>query len=252
MERDAPDRLVARVDDVDLVEGARQVPGLAHVVDGLADRPERRQRHQLPLHQAAGAVFGPGEALRHPGPLRARDRVQDGRPPRRVEVLEHGHGVVAVHVGDRFRRPLGADFGDQRLADAVLDMGQHVAAEHVVGERDQAAALVRAEALDQVGGVGVVQRREEGADPVTVGGRERPAHFADETGGEAVEPVLPASSGRRTARLPAPVFRHASRLPCRACPVRCADFCPDAGERQGTRAPRGRGPDALNTILDER
>ena len=106
VQRNPPDRPVARVDHVDFVKIARQVvAGLAHVVDGLAHGPERRQRDQLALHQAAGAVLGMGEACRDAGPLLARDRVEDLLALRVVEVLQHGDGIVAVHVRDGFGNP---------------------------------------------------------------------------------------------------------------------------------------------------
>ena len=198
MQRNSPDRPVLRVDHVDLVEVVRHVAaGLAHVVDGLAHRPERRQRDQLALHQAAGAILGIGQAFRDAGPLLAGDRVENLLALRIVEVLEHGDGVVALHVRDGLGGPLRPDLADQLLADVVLDMGEHVAAQHVVGDGDEAAALAGAKSLDQIGDVGFVQRRDQGADAVAVRLRERRAHGADELGGEAVEPFPPASLGRR-------------------------------------------------------
>jgi hypothetical protein len=46
------------IDHEDLVERLRQVRGVAHVVDGLADGPERRDGDEFALHAPAGAAFG--------------------------------------------------------------------------------------------------------------------------------------------------------------------------------------------------
>ena len=126
------------------------------------------QRDQLALHQAAGAVLGVRQAFRDAGAFLARDRVEDLLALRVVEVLEHGDGVVALHVRDRLGGPFRTDLPDQLLTDVVLDMGEHVAAQYVVGDRDEAAALAGTEALDQIGDVGLVQGRDQGAHPVAV------------------------------------------------------------------------------------
>ena len=52
-----PRRWRGGIDDEDLVEGFRQVLGLAHEVDRLPDRPERRHGDELGLHAPPGAVF---------------------------------------------------------------------------------------------------------------------------------------------------------------------------------------------------
>ena len=183
-----PDGPVVWVDDVDLVEVVRHVAaGLAHVVDGLANGPEGRQRHQFALHEAAGAVLRVRQAFRDAGPLLARDCVQNLLALRIVEVFEHGDGVVALHVGDGLGGPLRADLPDQLLANLVFDMGEHVAAQHVVGDGDKAATLACAEPLDQIGNVGLVERRDQGADPVAIRIRQGRAHGADEFGRQAIE-----------------------------------------------------------------
>ena len=150
------------------------------MVDGLAHGPEGRQRDQLALHQAAGAVLRIGQAFRDAGPLLAGDRIEDFLALRVVEVFENGDGVVALHVRDGFGGALRADLADQLLANIVLDVGEHVAAQHVVGDGDEAAAFSGAKPLDQIGDVGFVQRRRQGADTIAVGLRQRRAHGADE------------------------------------------------------------------------
>ena len=77
-------------------------------------------------------------------------------------------------------------------------MGKHVAAQHIVGDGDEAAALAGAEPLDQIGNVGLVQGRDQGTDAVAVGIRQRHAHGADKLCREAVEALASAPFGRGT------------------------------------------------------
>ena len=228
VKRDAPDGPVVRVDDVDLVEVVRHVAaGLAHVIDGLAYGPEGRQRDQLPLHQAAGAVLGVRQALRDAGPLLARDRVENLLALWVVQVLEDGDGIVALHVRDGLGGPLRADLRNQLLADLVLDMGKNVAAQHIVGDGDEAAALARAEPLDQIGDVGLVQGCDQRADPVAVGLRQRRPHGADKLGRQAIEPLrsAPPGLGAGLRRLVGP--RHpALTQPTASAAARAMPLCP--------------------------
>ncbi len=46
-----------RIDDVDLVERIGQILALAHEIDRLPHRPERRHGDELRLHAPAGGVF---------------------------------------------------------------------------------------------------------------------------------------------------------------------------------------------------
>ena len=75
-------------------------------------------------------------------------------------------------------------------------MGEHVAAQHIVGDGDEAAALAGTEPLDQIGNVGLVQGRDQGTDAVAVGIRQRHAHGADKLCREAVETLASAPFGR--------------------------------------------------------
>ena len=55
VEVDRAEQLEGRIDDENLAEAVGKVLVLAHVVDGLADRPERRHRDEFGLHAPAGA-----------------------------------------------------------------------------------------------------------------------------------------------------------------------------------------------------
>ena len=57
VERHGAEEAAVLVDHIELVEAFRQVDGLAHVVDGLADGPARRHRDELRLHAPAGGIL---------------------------------------------------------------------------------------------------------------------------------------------------------------------------------------------------
>src|SRR5690348_18469227 len=72
-------QVVPWIDDEHFVEAVRQVLGLAHIVDRLADRPERRYGDEIGLHDAAGRVLGIFQA---PLECRALERRQLGEDVR--------------------------------------------------------------------------------------------------------------------------------------------------------------------------
>ena len=57
MSATAAHQVIGRIDDEDLVEAVGQILGLAHIVDRLPDRPERRHGDEIGLHDAAGGVL---------------------------------------------------------------------------------------------------------------------------------------------------------------------------------------------------
>jgi hypothetical protein len=112
------------IDHEYLVERLGQLLRLAHEVDRLAHRPERRDGDELRLHQAAGAVL-----LVIEGPLK-RDTLDRRQMPEDLgligvgEVLEDVDRIVRIEVahalGDGFRLELLENF----LADRVVDLGE--------------------------------------------------------------------------------------------------------------------------------
>ena len=57
VEGDGAEQVAGGIDHEDLVEGLRQIRRLAHEVDGLPDRPERRHGDELGLHPPPGAFL---------------------------------------------------------------------------------------------------------------------------------------------------------------------------------------------------
>ena len=96
VEIDGAEQLEARIDDEDLAEPLGKIVVLAHVVDRLADRPERRHRDELRLHAAPGALFGVVERASQPDAFGERQLCQDFVLVLLVEVLEDVDRVVGI------------------------------------------------------------------------------------------------------------------------------------------------------------
>ena len=161
VQRDPPDRPMARVDDVDLVEVVRMSPPVSRMWSMVCPTVQNAGSDTTSRCMRRRRCPRDSQAFRDTGSLLARDRVEDLLALRVVEILQDGDGIVALHVLDGLGGPLRADLPDQLLADLVLDMGKHVAAQHIVGDGDEAASLAGTEPLDQIGNVGLVQGRDQ-------------------------------------------------------------------------------------------
>ena len=166
-------RFVGGIDDEDVVKDRRQrilfqVGGLAHEVDGLADVPERGHGHQLALHEAAGAVLGVGQALLDEGALTGGYGLQHLLLFGLVQFLDDLDGVVAFQFGDGGRHVRDSQPLDDLVADRLVQLGQDFRVEAVADDIDQGVAFLGAQVLEQVGDVGVMQRRDQVLDPRAV------------------------------------------------------------------------------------
>ena len=157
VERDDAEQVVARVDDVDLVELVGQVLLGAQVVDRLPDRPERRDGDEIRLHQTAGGILREVEAALQRQPLERRQLRKDLLAVGVVDVLEDVDGVVAVEAGNAARDLVVRDLLDDLGADVLVDFGQGRVVEPVAEEIDQRDAFVGLKRLQHVAGVGGVK-----------------------------------------------------------------------------------------------
>ena len=103
VEIDGAEQLEGRVDDENLAEAVGQVLVLAHVVDRLADRPERRHGDELGLHAPAGALFRIVERAAQPDAFGERQLRQDLVLVLLVEILEDVDRVVGIEFLDGLR-----------------------------------------------------------------------------------------------------------------------------------------------------
>ena len=71
---------------------------LAHVVDRLANRPERRHRDELGLHAAAGRFLGIFERPAQQDAVVERQAVENLFLIRLLHVLENVDGIVGIEV----------------------------------------------------------------------------------------------------------------------------------------------------------
>ena len=151
------EQLEGRIDDEDLAETVGQVLVLAHVVDGLADRPERRHRHELGLHAPAGGLFRIVERAPQPDALGERQLRQDLVLVLLVEVFQDVDGVVGIELLDGLGDLLVGQVVDDVEADRLVDLGQRGEVEILAEQFDQRAALLGHQRFEQVAELRLVQ-----------------------------------------------------------------------------------------------
>ena len=157
VEVDGAEQLEGRIDDENLAEAVRQVLVLAHVVDGLADRPERRHRHELGLHAPAGGLFRIVERATQPDALGERQLRQDLVLVLLVEVFQDVDGVVGIELLDGLGDLLVGQIVDDVEADRLVDLGQRGEVEILAEQFDQRAALLGHQRFEQVAQLRLVQ-----------------------------------------------------------------------------------------------
>ena len=86
--------MIGGIDHEHFVEPVGKVVGLAHEVDRLADRPERRHGDQIRLHDAAGGIVGIFKAPLKRRALERRERGENVRLVFLVEVLDQIDRIV--------------------------------------------------------------------------------------------------------------------------------------------------------------
>ncbi len=149
--------MVGGIDHEHLVEAVGKVVGLAHIVDRLPHRPERRHGDEIGLHEAAGGVLGIFEAPLERRTLEGRKLGKDVRLVLLVEVLDQIDGFVGVELLQGLGHLLCRHGLDHLVAHRFVKLGQGAGLEVVAKRDDEEPALLGAEQLDQVGEVGFVQ-----------------------------------------------------------------------------------------------
>ena len=175
------------VDDEDVVKLVGQVVGRAQEVDGLADRPVRRHRYQVALHEPAGAVLGEGQPLLHRDAVRLGHRGEDRLLLRLVEVLDEVDGVVGVELGDRRGELVGAELLDDLVAHRLVELGEDVGVELGAQRVDHQAAFIGGHDFQEVGHVGGVERHHQRLDAIEVVRLERLLDRPDQLGRKPVK-----------------------------------------------------------------
>ncbi len=157
VEVDGAEQLEGRIDDEDLGEAVGKVLVLAHVVDGLADRPERRHGDELGLHAPAGALFRIVERAAQPDALGEGQLRQDLVLVLLVEVLEDVDGVVGIEFLHRLRDLRVGHVVDDVEADRLVDFGQRREVEILAEQIDQRPPLLGQQRFEQVAELRLVQ-----------------------------------------------------------------------------------------------
>ena len=167
---DRAQHLEGRIDDEQLGERLRQIIGrrIAHRVDDVADGPVGRGGDEIRLHQAAGGVFRIVEVALDRGAIHGRQPGKDLLLVGGVEILDEVGGVVGVERIDRARQQLVRQRLGELVADARIDLRQHLEIEARAERFDKPHPLIGRQQLDHVG---EVRRRHAGDD------RYRPRDF---------------------------------------------------------------------------
>ena len=170
---DAAEHVIGRIDHIDVGEGLGQLLGLAHVVDHLPDRPERRHRHEIRLHETAGRLLRVLEVALQRGAIAGRDARQDLLPDCGLEAFQQIGRVVGLELGDGLGQQLLGQRRQQLVAHRGVELGEHLGAEGGAQRLDQRHALLRLQLLDQVGKVGRLEALHQRAHALMVGGAQR-------------------------------------------------------------------------------
>ena len=161
VERDRAEQMIGGVDHEDFIEAVGQVFRLAHIVDRLPHRPERRHGDEIGLHDAAGRILRIFEAALERETLEMRKLGEDVGLLFLVEVLDEIDRVVGIELLQRLGHLLGRHGLEHLVAHRLVEFGQRRGIEVLAERSDERAALLGTEQLDQIGKVGLVQRKRE-------------------------------------------------------------------------------------------
>ena len=170
----------ARIDDVELGELVRQARLLAHEVDRLPDRPERRHGDELRRHPPAGGILRIVEAALERDALGVGKAGENLLAVFLVEVGDDLDGVVGIELADGLGDLLVRDRFQDLAADGVVDLGQRHPVEIVAHEADELVALVGVERLQHAAEIGFVQVAYERAERCAVVPLDRLGDALDE------------------------------------------------------------------------
>ena len=153
---------------------------LAHEVDRLPDRPERRHGDELVGHPPAGGF------LRIVEPALERDALRVGKPGQNllavllVEIGDDLDRVVGIELADGFGDLLVRDRLEDLAADGVVDLRQRDPVEIVAHQADELVALLRVERLEHAAEIGFVEILYELAERLAVMPLDRIGDALDE------------------------------------------------------------------------
>ena len=163
-------------------EVGRQLVGLAHIVDDLADRPKLGDGDEVALHQATGGLLAIGERFLDGRPVVGLHRPQHRALLIFLQVLDQGDGVVGVELGREIGHLLRLHLVDHILADIIVELGIDVGVDDARQRLDQVAALVPMGKFDEVGDIGRVEPADQPPCGLVVAVGNRVEHLADELG----------------------------------------------------------------------
>jgi hypothetical protein len=161
VEGDGTEQMRGRIDHEDLVEGLRQIRGVAHEVDGLPDSPERRDGDELRLHAPSGAVLGVVEGALERHALDGGKVVENLRLFFLRQTLEDGDGVIGIEFAHALRHRRGLEFLQDFLADRFIHLCEGGKVEGGAEKLDEAMAVLGLQGLEKIAEFGFVEVFDE-------------------------------------------------------------------------------------------
>ena len=180
VERHRADELEHRVDDVDLVKGLRRVLHFAEIIDRAADRPERRHRDEIRLHQTARRVLGEIEAARQGRPFRQRQTFENGLAVFVLEVFENVDRVVGIEFAQAVDDGVDRQRFEQREPDRLVDFGQRREVEGRTEQFDEAGTKLRVQRLQEFAEIGFVEVADQRPEAFGIAYADRLADRLDQ------------------------------------------------------------------------
>ena len=157
VEIDRAEQLEGGIDDEDLREALGQVLVVAHVVDRLADRPERRHGDELRLHAPARRLLGIVQRAAQADALGEGKLRQDLVLVGLVQVFEDVDGVVRVELLHAFRDLRVGQVLDDLQADRLVHLGERGEVEVGAEQLHKLPALFRQQRFQQVADLGLME-----------------------------------------------------------------------------------------------
>ena len=142
----------------------------------MADGPIGRDRHKVPLHEAARTVLGKGEAFLDLQPFERRECLEDFPLPVLMEVLEDIDCVIDIELRHGGRDVLHAEVLDHIVEQGIAKVRQHLGRHKTADYVNEDPAFVRLELLQQIRDIRGVKRLDQCPDIIDITGVDRLDH----------------------------------------------------------------------------
>ena len=158
VERHAADQMVGGIDDPYLREVSRQVVFIAHIINRLPDRPERRDGDIVALHKPPGRVVWKLQRTLQGCPLAFCQFRENIALFALLQVLQQINRIIGVQLADRFSNLFVGKSFQNLVTNRLFQLAQSPGAEILAQSFDQLRALLSPQMFNEVGKIGVMYR----------------------------------------------------------------------------------------------